>query len=409
MVVHAYYIQDARVRRYAEGLVGRGDQVDVICLHKEGEPPEETVEGVHVVRVPLTRRRGGVLRYLFEYTLFLLLALFQLSILYFRNRYDVVHVHNMPDVLVFSAFVPKLLGAKVILDMHDPMPELYISKYGFHPNSLAIRMLQWLEQLSIRYADQVITVDESFKSMFERRGTPVEKIAIVMNMPDTRIFNRMRYSALSSNENGSFTMIYAGTISERYNLDTAIRAMPILREHIPGVRLDIIGKLAEEGPYTRELMRLAQSLGLNGSVRFEHSLPLEEIPKRIAEADVGLSLSRRDVYMDYVLPLKVLECIAMGKPVIASERTTLRHYFDESSMLFFQPGDVKGFVECVSKLYRTSWIRDQLSRNADLFLQAHTWEQQLAHYFKIVDHLVSALPPRPVTAAAARPRIRYAA
>ncbi len=92
-----------------------------------------------------------------------------------KRRYDLVHVHNMPDVLVFSALVPKLLGAKVILDLHDPMPELMMTIFGLRENSRSVRLLKILEKWSLGCADAVLTVNEACKKIFSARSCPAGK------------------------------------------------------------------------------------------------------------------------------------------------------------------------------------------------------------------------------------------
>ena len=145
MVVHAYYEGDARVRRYAESLAAGGHRVDVLALRAPGKPKTEELRGVCVERLPLSRHRGGTLRYLFEYVWFTLLCGFVLTLR--CRRYDVVHVHNMPDFLVFAALLPRLFGRVVMLDVHDLMPEVYCSKFKTsvrHPGIWPIRLQEWL-------------------------------------------------------------------------------------------------------------------------------------------------------------------------------------------------------------------------------------------------------------------------
>ena len=130
MVVFSYYPLDVRVRRAAEAIVEAGMKVDLICLRGEGEPKREQVGGVNVYRINLKRKRATTLRYLWEYAYFILATFLLLSSLHLIRRYRIVHVHTLPDILVLSALLPKLTGAKVILDIHDIMPELYMRKYG---------------------------------------------------------------------------------------------------------------------------------------------------------------------------------------------------------------------------------------------------------------------------------------
>src|SRR4029453_9224495 len=125
VLLFSHYPFDPRPRRAAEALVDEGMGAELLCLGgAKAEPTRKTFNGVDILRLPLKRRRGGPLAYLFQYSTFILGTFFLLSVRSFRRRFALVHVHNMPDLLVFSALVPKVLGAKVILDLHDPMPAL---------------------------------------------------------------------------------------------------------------------------------------------------------------------------------------------------------------------------------------------------------------------------------------------
>ena len=136
-----YYPADPRVRREAEALASEGHEVDVICLRQADEPAREVVNGVSIYRLSLDHQRGSVRRYLYEYGAFFVMAFVTLLRLFVRWRYDIVHVNTIPDFLVFVSAVCKLFGARVILDMHECVPELYRTKYGFGPRHPMIWLL----------------------------------------------------------------------------------------------------------------------------------------------------------------------------------------------------------------------------------------------------------------------------
>src|SRR5207244_3688383 len=120
-LVLTYYSAEVRSRRAVVALVNEGMHVELFCLRKsQNESLRESFNGVDIFRLPLRRHRGGALTYFLRYAAFILGAFSLLTIRSLSGRPDVVHTHNMPDVLVFSALIPKLLGAKIILDLHDP-------------------------------------------------------------------------------------------------------------------------------------------------------------------------------------------------------------------------------------------------------------------------------------------------
>ena len=164
VLLFSHYPADPRPRRAAEALAAEGVKIDLICLRDDdGEPARETFGSINVTRVRLKRQRGSKLGYVGQYVTFVLASFFYLASRSLTRRYDLVHVHNMPDILVFGATVPKLLGAKVILDLHDPMPELMQTIFRLPEKSLSVVMLKRLEKLSIRFADLVLTVNLACK------------------------------------------------------------------------------------------------------------------------------------------------------------------------------------------------------------------------------------------------------
>ena len=180
MVVHAYYpLGETRVEREALALLDHGLHVDVICLKGPREPAIELVEGVKVYRLPVRRRRGsGFIIQLLEYLTFLVLSSFHLSRLHLQNRYDVVQVHNLPDFLVFAAMIPKLTGAKIVLDLHDLMPEFYSERSQLSMKSLPVRILLYQERVACAFADKVITVTEIWRQALIRRGQATDKVFV---------------------------------------------------------------------------------------------------------------------------------------------------------------------------------------------------------------------------------------
>lgn len=386
MVVHAYYLRDARVIRYAEALANSGHEVSVVCLQDPDEAVYERVNGVDIHRVRFERRRGGKAWYMLEYVLAFVLFFVRLTQLELKQHFDIIHVHNMPDFLIFAGFVPRLRGALLVLDLHDPMPELFMSKYDM-ARGMLIRLIELQERVSLWYADRLITVDSSFKEMFVRRGTRADKISIVRNMPDDRF---LRAGAEREEGNGPrddrFVLIYAGTIAERYQLDDVIRAVDIAREKVPNILLQLVGKLDKEGAYTQALLALVEQLNLHEHVVFHPPVLLDEIPALLQKAHVGLEPSRHDPYTDYVLPLKLLECVAAGVPCVVSRRPTIERYFGADDVFYFEPGDVEGLA---ALLVRLAGSRDELNRaaaHARRIFERYNWANERESYFRVLFH-----------------------
>ena len=187
--MHAYYLKDARVRRYAELLAAEGHHVDVLCLREGDEPVTEIHLGVNIHRIGLSRIRGGAFSYVYEYLMSFIRFFIALNKIAWRgSRYDILHIHNMPDFLVFCGFFQKLTGTKIVLDVHDLMSEVYQSKFGLDHNHWLPRLLRVEEWISGRFASAVITANHAFAEILVERSVPAEKVRVVMNAANDAFF-----------------------------------------------------------------------------------------------------------------------------------------------------------------------------------------------------------------------------
>ena len=140
MVGYAFYESDTRILQYATALAKRGDIVDVVALQREGLPEFEVLNGANVYRIQTrTVNEKGLLTYASRILRFLLRATLVLRKQHRKSPYDVIHVHNVPDFLVFSALFPKIAGVPVILDIHDLLPEFYASKFKVNNDSFYLK------------------------------------------------------------------------------------------------------------------------------------------------------------------------------------------------------------------------------------------------------------------------------
>jgi glycosyltransferase involved in cell wall biosynthesis len=382
MITHSYYLRDPRVRREAEALAEAGYTVDVICLRDQGEPYRSEVNGVRIYRVPLRRRRGGFLRYLFEYLAFFVLSGLLLSALQLRRRYRLVHVHNMPNFLVFATLLPRLFGAKVILDMHDPMPELFQSQFKLAPRHWIVRLLRLEESLSCRYPHYLITVNEPMRERLLHYNLDSKHIHVVMNLPDPKIFALGRIQVSSSTAE-HFTLVYTGTVSQRYGLEIALEAIHALRDEMPDLRLVIVG----EGPHLPELKSKTEACALQGRVTFLDPVPVERIPEILIHCNVGISPHHNDPFGDLMFSTKIVEYLAMGLPVISSRTRTIEHYFDDSVLFFFEPGNVQDFVRQVRIIRGNPDLVRAKRAAAQAKLRELNWEMEKQKFLRLVGQI----------------------
>jgi glycosyltransferase involved in cell wall biosynthesis len=387
MVVFSYYPDDPRVRREAEALVAAGMEVDVCCLRRSDQHPRETVGGVEVHRLPVVRKRQSPLRYLWEYASFILLAGARLARIHRASRLDVVHVHNMPDILVASALVPRIGGARVILDLHDPMPEVFMTKYGLAAEHPLIRVLRGLERWSIRAADAVLTPNETFRNVFVARGCPPGRIAVVMNTPDPAIFlsDGRGVSPFGPRRPGEFRLMYHGTIVERHGLDTAVDAVVRVREHLPGAVLHVFG----EGDFVGPFLARVEERAAGDCVVYHGQVSLEAIAAAIPHIDAGIIPNKRSVFTEINLPTRIFEYLAHGKPVVAPRTQGVREYFGEDALHFFEPGSVDELVQAILAAGDPERSASILARGTIVF-EAHRWEHEQKTLLRVVTGLVNS-------------------
>lgn len=386
MTAYTNYCRDPRVKREAEALVAEGHRVVFMARRWAGDPRRECVEGVDVIRAAgLGSKPNSFAAYMADYLLFFVQIMVHL--LAHPMRYALVHVNNMPDFLVFAAWLPRLLGRPVIHDVHDLMPEIYMEKFGVDASHWAIRMLLLQERWAGRFASAVLTVEERLKDILGNRGIPREKISVLINLPDERVFAPGQARPVKT-DSGSFVAAYHGTLARRLGLDVAIQAVAKVQDRIPGMEFRIIGA----GEERQRLVDLRDELGLQGVVTFSDGfVPLEEIPRMLDDVDVGLVPLRVSSATDIMLPTKLLEYVQMEIPCVVPKTGTIARYFDDSMVRFFTAEDSESLAGAILELYEHPERREGLRRTAsDRFLASYRWSEHRKVYTGLVARLLAA-------------------
>jgi glycosyltransferase involved in cell wall biosynthesis len=376
MVTFSSYPDDPRPRRAVDALVGEGASVDLICLGGKDAPRREVQNGINVLRVPLKHDRRGKFEYAYRYAAFILTSSLLFALRSLVRRYDLVYVHNMPDILVLSSLIPKALGAKVVLDLHDPMPELMTTIFHASEGSKSVQLLMRLEKWSIARADLAITVNLACKRIFSSRSCGPEKIAVVMNSPDGQIFPyRMPQSDAIENQDGNkhFVIMYHGSLVERNGLDVAIDALARVRETVPTAELRIFGS---NTPFLERVMETARSKGLQERVHYLGPRRLEDLVTEIGNCDLGVIPNHRNAFTEINTPTRIFEYLALGKPVIAPSTPGIQDYFSKESLLFFEPGNPGELAQQIEFAFsHPREVLEIVRRGQQVYLE-HTWERE---------------------------------
>jgi glycosyltransferase involved in cell wall biosynthesis len=382
MVAYTFYETDSRVMRYAETLAQRGDQVDVFSLRKPGMTPAEILGGVRVRRLQgRLFNEKSLLSYIWRILLFLTRALYQVSIHDLHKKYDIVHIHSVPDFLVFSALLPRLRGTPIILDIRDILPEFYASKFGVSENSIGFRFLCMAERFCARFASHVIIANHTWQERLLSRSVNPGGTTVVLNVPDRSIFEP---SKKSKDMGDRFLILYHGTLNWHQGLDLAVRAFAKVKDLAPKAEFHIYG----DGPSKPELLSLIEQLQLENRVLLHERIPLREIPSVIETAKLGIVPKRKDNFGNEAFSTKILEFMAMGVPVVVSDTKIDRQYFDDSIVRFFRGEDENDLAHAILDLIRHREMRQALVERATEFVARNDWAQKKHEYLNLVDELL---------------------
>jgi glycosyltransferase involved in cell wall biosynthesis len=380
MVAYTFYESDNRVRRYAETLAKRGDEVEAIVLRRDKQSREGMVEGVRVRRIQTrVRDEKGPLTYLVKLLIFLFRSMWVLTVSHLKSRYDLIHVHSVPDFEVFAALIPRLMGAKVILDIHDIVPELYASKFRIRQNTWIFGALVLMEKLSVCFANHVIIANHLWHERLVQRSCRPERCSTILNYPDLAIF-RLRHRPAGGD--GSFTMFYPGTLSWHQGVDLIISAMGALGDDAKHMKLLVVGDGAER----ERLQSLAQECGLTEQVVIRGPAPLSEVADIMARVDLGVEPKRKRSFANEALSTKILEFMALGVPVLASDTRVHEMYFS-SKVEFFESENVEELAARILALSRDGEKREALRMTGFAYVAENNWDLKRHEYLDLVDRL----------------------
>jgi glycosyltransferase involved in cell wall biosynthesis len=386
MVVHSRYPRgEPRVEREARAARDAGFEVDVVCVGRDGEPAwERDQDGIRICRLPVGRTQGGSARTAArEYLGFTALASRRVALLHRRQPYGVVQVHNPPDFLVLAGLVPRLRGARVVLDIHDFAPELLALRFAGHPWSRAAERAMWIvERGATRFADAVVTVHEPYRRLLVGRGVAPERITVVLNSPDERLIPE----PVPPEPSQGVRVVYHGTLTEHYGLATLIEAAPRIVARVPEARFEIYG----EGDALAGLQGRVRQLGLEQRVSFSGEfLPTDQVLRRIRGASVGIVANLAIARNQAAVPTKLFEYAAMEIPVVCSDLEAVQEHFDASEVSFFRAGDARALADAVIGLAENPARAAEQAARARERYQAYRWRQSARVYVDLLDSLVA--------------------
>lgn len=382
MLAYTFYENDGRVMRYAETLATMGADVEAIVLRRDLQPAEEVVNGVRLLRIQRREKNErGKYGYLFRILTFFFRSMLEVTRRHLKEPYNIIHVHSVPDFEVFAAFIPKLKGAKIILDIHDIVPEFYAAKFKVSQDSLVFKALKIVEKLSASFADHVIIANDLWLEKLTARSTQRDKCSAFINYPDLSVFNPSLRTRINDQ---SFIMVYPGTLNWHQGLDIAVKAFAHAKGDAPGLEFHIYG----EGSAKSEIQRLVQDLQLNDKVVIRHPLPLREIASVMANADLGIVPKRNNFFGGEAFSTKTLEFMSLGVPVVVADTRIDKYYFNESLVSFFKAGDEKDLARVIVDAYNDREPKARMAFLALEYARQNSWDKKKNDYLAIVERLL---------------------
>jgi len=383
MVHYSDFAVDSRIQRQARALAERGDHVDCVCL---GEETEFNVgEGsIATHRAAQDKPRGGARAYLEGNARFFAGAARKVSALDRDSGFDLIEIHNMPDALVFTALRPKLRGVPLILNFHDTFPELFATLFERRPGHPLVRLIRAEERVSAAMADGHIFVTEEAGELLRERGIDAKRSQVVMNTPDERVFGERREARTPPSE-GKLRVVYHGGLADRFGVETLVRAVALLRGRGKPIALDVYGSDAEAAG---RLAVFASEVAPEGVRIAPQPTPVEEIPARVAKADLGVVPTLRDGFTELLLPVKLLEYVHMGLPVVASRLPVIERYFGDD-LLLAEPGDAASIAAAIEGVRSDPVAARARAERASKRLAKIEWRQQRQGYLELVDGLIA--------------------
>jgi len=304
---------DRHVWQQALSLKDAGWDVSVICPATPLWPNKrEQLEGIDIYRHGLPLEGNSVVGHVAEYAMALFHEFRLLLTIWNAKGFDVVHVCNPPDLLFLIALPFKLRGVRLVFDHHDLAPELF---EAIHGRGLIHKLLLFLERMSFRSADVVLSSNRAFKKLALNRGGVCEaRTFVVHTVPEVKHVRRVAPDR-TARAGASVVIGYLGIIGRQDGLDHLLQAARIaLDQHEgPGFRLVIVG----DGPALPEIKVLAQELGLDDAVVFSGYLMGDELAAQMSDFDIGVIPDPKNSFNDKLSMNKVFEYSAMGIPIAA--------------------------------------------------------------------------------------------
>ena len=379
---------DRRVWLECRALTARGYDVSVICPKAPGDPGRETIDGVRIYKYRPAPEAVGLLGYVVEFVYSWCRTALLSRKVWRRSPFQVLQACNPPDTYWLLARMWKPRGVRFVFDQHDLNPELYLSRFG-PPAGLGGRVqlggLRWLERMTYRTADHVISTNESYKRIaIERGGLDPADVTVVRSGPDTRAMRPvLTGSDVAPKKRRS--LVYLGIMGPQDGVDTILDVMHELVHHRG--RTDVEATLLGFGDCLRDLQQRSLELDLGDVVTFTGRADTSMIAEHLSAAEIGLCPDLKTPLNDVSTMNKTMEYMAYALPSVSFDLVETR-VSGADSCLYVRSGDVSGFADAVERLLDDRELRIEMGiRARRRVCEALDWRPQAEAYVGVYGRL----------------------
>jgi len=378
VIAYTTFSTDSRVLKEAQAALDAGYNVDIYTLK---ESSRKNFNQFNFYDSSFEQYKGrGKIKYMFSYLRFFFFVLIELTKNNFKKKYKIIHIHNMPNFLVFSSLIPKLFGTKIILDIHDLMPEIYSVKFNLDLSHFIIKLLFLEERLSANFADEIISTNRFHTKRFKKNKIKNKRITEIINVASSSTFNPINNKSFNSDK---LNIIYPSTLSHRLGIEVLIEAIAILKKKGIPVYLKIFG----DGEDRNNIAKYIKENNLEDNIFISDGfISLESLSHELENAHLGIIPLPYNVSNDIAMPVKSFEYFSKKVCVVASNLTLLRDYF-QNEMIFFKQNDANDLSEKIELLYNDRNLLEKYANKGYKFFQQKTWEYYSKKYANLLKEL----------------------
>ncbi len=371
MILDEEFPPDPRVQNEANSLIDAGYSILLFCFDYENKPEKESINGIQVHRLNVPKFIYSLSSLAYSFPFYRWFIQPKLKDLFLREKVDAVHVHDIRIAKTVLRVLPNKNIHK-ILDLHENRPE--IMKYYEHvrkfPGNILIspkKWKKWEEKLVKKYDKVVVVTNEAKEYLINSYSISEEKIAVFPNTVHPSFYTDYEIDeSLIKRFEKNFVLFYLGETGKRRGLETAIKALRLLKDSIPEILLVIAGK----SKYDDQLKKLVMDLNLIEHVSFEGFQNMKKVPSYILASKVCISPLHRNLHHDTTYANKIFQYMSLGVPVLVSDCTAQKNVVEKSGAgLVHEAENEKDFAEKVFELRQNSDEARKMGENGRNFVR----------------------------------------